>query len=113
MSIERKSRIAEGRNALRALAPRWPSLARTRFEQGGFPRKNRLRNASAAKRYSRFQAAASVNGDNAWHLGKTLIAALRASPFRQMVRATSGERGRLARCVTRLAGHSKGAKIQP
>src|SRR5437667_8506396 len=107
MPIECKSRIVEGRNALRALASRRPSLARARFEQGGFARENRLHHASAGKRYSRFQAAAGVNGDSAWHLGKTLIAALRASPFRQMVRATSGERGRLVRCVTRLAEHSK------
>jgi len=78
MSVERKSRIVEGRNALRAVEPRWPSLARTHFEQGGFARKNRLHHASAGKRYSRFQAAAGVNGDSAWHLGKTLIAASRS-----------------------------------
>src|SRR5206468_10615802 len=102
MSVERESRIVEGRNALRALAPRWPSLARTRFEQGGFARKNRLHHASAGKRYSRFQAAAGVNGDSAWHLGKTLIAALRASPFRQMVRAPQRQSHPLGRYLCAL-----------
>src|SRR5206468_7373626 len=100
MSVERESRIVEGRNALRALAPRWPSLARARFEQRGFARKNRLHDASAGKRFSRFQAAAGVNGDSAWHLGKTLIAALRKPTIRSLVRKTCCSRGRRPRLTT-------------
>src|SRR6516225_1707933 len=100
MPVERKSRIVEGRNALRALAPRWVAVAGARFEQGGFARKNRLDGASAGKRYSRFQAAADVNGDSAWHFGKTLIAALHKPTIRSLVRKACCSRGRRPRLTT-------------
>src|SRR5437773_5224302 len=108
MPVERKSRVVEGRNALRALAPRWPSIARARFEQRRFARKNRLHYASAGKRFSRFQAASGVNGDSAWYLGKTLIAALRKPTIRSLVRKTSGERGRGARAPQTWQSHPVG-----
>ena len=82
------------------------AATRTYFEQCRFVRQTRLSHAKADESVSGFQRRARRDGENNWNLRTTLATQLRNRTLRQMVRETSGERGRLARCVTRLAGHT-------
>src|SRR5205814_9950522 len=98
-----ESVLVGGRYGLPGVGAGSPCLGGGSFGARGFTRENRLHDAGVGKCYSRFQAAAPVTRRNNRYLRETFIAALRKRTIRSLVCEASGERGRLARCVTRLA----------